>query len=173
MVYIDDIIVFSKDFATHLLDVEEVLKRIGASGFKIKPTKCEWGKETVKYVGHIISKKGIEPDFDTIKHVKECKPPQTIQQIQEFLGLANYYRKFVRSFADVAAPLTQLLKKTEIFKWGAEQQKAFDTLKERLTTAPILIYPDFSKPMILMTDASNVAIGAVLGQIGPMARNTP
>jgi len=79
MVYIDDIIVFSKDFATHLLDVEEVLKRIGASGFKIKPPKCEWGKETVKYVGHIISKKGIEPDPDTIKHVKDCKPPQTIQ----------------------------------------------------------------------------------------------
>jgi len=124
-------------------------------------------------VGHIISKKGIEPDPDTIKHVKDCKPRQTIQQIQAFLGLANYYRKFVRSFADVAAPLTQLLKKTEVFKWGSVQQKAFDTLKERLTTAPILIYPDFSKLMILMTDASNVAIEAVLEQIGPDGKEHP
>ena len=165
MVYIDDIIVFSENFETHLEDVEKVFKRIKMSGFKVKPPKCEWGKTKVKYVGHIISQNGIEPDPEIINKVKDCKPPNSIKQLQSFLGLANYYRKFIHGFAEIAFPLNKIIRKDLLFLWGTEQQNAFELLKQKLITTPILRYPDINKPYKLMTDASGVAIGAVLGQI--------
>ena len=119
----------------------------------------------VPYLGHIISEKGIAPNPEKTKAVETFPVPKTKTDVKSFLGLCNYYRKFIKDFSHTATALTQLLKKDNPFHWTDACHKAFQTLKDTLVTSPILMFPDFSKPFILYTDASDYAIGYILGQL--------
>jgi len=128
-------------------------------------------KETI-YLGHIISENGISPDPSKLTAIKEFPTPRKVKDIQSFIGLTGYYRKFIADFSKIVKPLTKLTKKSEKFEWTVEQQNAFEILKEKLMTAPVLKYPDFTEEFIVTTDASAFAIGAVLSQ-GKVGNDRP
>lgn len=163
-VYMDDIIIYSSTFAEHLEAVEEVLVRLRAAGLKLKPSKCQLLQRQVRYLGHIVSADGVEPEPGKLSSVRDFPRPTGVRGVREFLGLIGYYRRHVRDFARIAKPLTALTKKNTEFLWSDEAQAAFEELKETLVTAPLLRYPDFSRPFIVATDASKFAAGAVLSQ---------
>lgn len=163
-VYLDDIIIFSQSFDQHLKDIETVLRRLQAAGLKLKPSKCQFLKQEVKYLGHILSKNGVRPDPEKTRCVNEFPRPTTVKEVRQFLGLIGYYRRHIPEFAEKAKPLTALTSKKVTFSWSTEAEAAFEVLKHELTQAPLLRFPDFSKPFILITDASQSALGAVLTQ---------
>ena len=165
LIYLDDVLVFSSTFDEHLTHLRLVFDRFRDSGLKLKPKKCHFGQSQVNYLGHVITPEGLHPDPEKIKAVREYPVPCNVKDVQAFMGLANYYRKFVKDFAKIASPIHDLTKKGTRFAWTEDCQLAFDTLKTALTEAPILSYPDFSWPFILSTDASDDALGMVLGQI--------
>ena len=119
---------------------------------------------SVKLLGHVINRKGIQLDDDKIIKVRDYPRPTTIKQLRGFLGLASYYRKFIKNFSTIAKPLNQLLEKDILFDWLEDQHRAFETLKKHLISAPILRYPNFNRPFYLHTDASGTGIGTVLAQ---------
>ena len=164
MVYIDDIIIYSPNFSGHLRDIEGVLRRLRKANLKVKPSKCEFARASVKFLGHIVCAEGIKPDPANTAKVRNLTAPSTVKEVQQFLGLASYYRKFIKGFAGIAAPLHELVKKDRGFVWTECHHKAFEELRERLLKPPILRYPDMTLDFILMTDASAYAVGAVLGQ---------
>ena len=164
LIYLDDIIVFSADFDTHLERLEEVFHRLQAAGLKLKPSKCTLFGERVHYLGHVVSADGVETDATKIEAVSEWPLPKHKSDVRAFLGTCGYYRRFIANYAELSRPLSQLCSTRAEFCWDNECQHAFQTLKNHLTTAPVLAYPDYSKPFILDTDASQVASGAVLAQ---------
>ena len=170
LVYLDDIIVVGKNFEEHLTALHLVLERLEQSGLKLKPTKCHLCQSEVQYLGHVVSAQGVAVDPSKTDRVRNWPTPQSKLEIQQFLGLASYYRRFVPDFATVAQPLHHLTEKTVSFVWNAACQCAFEELKERLTTAPILAFPDFACTFLLDTDASEYGIGAVLSQVGADGR---
>ena len=165
LLYLDDVIVISPDFTSHLQRLEEVLQRLQSAGLKLKPQKCELLQTKVRYLGHIVSAAGIATDPEKIEAIENWPPPENIKQLQAFLGTAGYYRQYLPEFATVARPLHQLTSKGVEWKWDEEEQEAFEELRMRLTTAPVLGYPDPKLTYILDTDASDVGVGAVLSQI--------
>ena len=165
LIYIDDIIVFSRSFSKHLQDLSEVFNRLLAANIKLRPEKCSFARESVNYLGHVVSKNGVSPDSEKTKLIKSFPVPKNPKQIKQFLGLAGYYRRFVENFSKIALPMTRLLRKDEPFKWDQSCQKSFDELKTRLQSPPILAYPDFTKSFDLYVDASGTAIGMILGQV--------
>ncbi|XP_054154595.1 uncharacterized protein LOC128953145 [Oppia nitens] len=165
VVYLDDIIIFSNTFDEHLRHVESVLKLIREYDLRLGIEKCEFLCKEVKYLGHIVSSDGIKPDEDKIKSVKAFPIPKKVRDVQSFLGLANYYRVFVQDYAFVAEPLTNLLRKDVKFNWDIKCQKAFDELKNRLITAPILAQYQEGAPIEIFTDACGYGMSAILGQI--------
>ena len=165
LVYLDDVIIFSRTFQEHLTDLQEVFQSLRDAGLKLKPSKCHFAKNEVKYLGHIVSAEGIAPCPEKCDAVRNFPTPHDVKSLRSFLGLANYYRKFVKGFSQIAAPLNRLLQKGVIFMWSEECDRAFCQLREMLCSAPILAYPDFDKPFILTTDASDSAIGGILGQM--------
>ena len=165
LVYLDDVIIFSCTFQEHLTHLQEVFQCISGAGLKLKPSKCHFAKSEVKYLGHIVSKEGIAPCPDKCQAVREFPIPTDTKSLRGFLGLANYYRKFVKGFSQIAAPLNNLLRKDVPFVWTDDCETAFQRLRDVLCSPPILAYPDFTQPFILTTDASNSAVGAILGQI--------
>ena len=171
-VYLDDIVVYGRSLKEHQDRLELVFERIRESGLKLQPNKCEFLRKETIYLGHVISESGIKPDPTKLDAVKNFPIPKRTKDIQSFLGLAGYYRRFIEHFSQIAKPLTQLLKKDQAYRWTAQEQEAFEILKEKLTTAPILQYPDFTKPFVLTTDASGKAIGAVLSQ-GKIGQDLP
>ena len=142
-----------------------VFERFREAGLKLRPKKCYFGQRKVKYLGHVIFKEGIRPDPEKICAIKEYPVPRTVKEVCAFLGLANYYRKFVKDFANIAGPLHNLTKKGLKVLWNDDCQVAFDRLKEALTQGPNLAYPDFTVEFTLATDASDEGLGYVLGQI--------
>lgn len=161
-VYLDDIIVFGKTEEQHEMNLRVVLERLRSVGLQIKPKKCAFFKRSVKYLGHVISKNGIEPDPDKFQPILSWPVPTNVKTVQSFLGLVSYYRRFVRDFSKLAKPLYNLTKAGVPFTWDENCQSAFETLKAKVTSPPVIAFPDFSKPFILQTDASDFAIGAVL-----------
>lgn len=165
LIYIDDIIIFSETFEEHQQRLQEVLSKISEAGLKISPKKCKLFQKKVKFLGHVVSEEGVSPDPEKIEAVKSWSTPTTVKELRSFLGLASYYRKFIKGFATIARPLNKLTEKDSLFKWSKECETAFKTLKTLLVTSPILAYPDVKKTFILDTDASGFGIGSVLSQV--------
>ena len=165
LVYLDDIIVFGPTFDQTLENLRCVMQRLKAAGLKLKASKCHWFRRSVKYLEHIVSSEGIACDPDKIEVVQVWPEPTTVTQVRQFLGFASYYRKFIPNFSEIAQPLTKLTRKSVRFSWDQSCQDAFESLKSRLVTAPVLAYPKAEGQYILDTDASNYAIGAVLSQV--------
>ena len=140
-----------------------VLERLNQAGLTLKPSKCQWVRTEVKYLGHLIDENGIRPDPAKCQAVESFPLPT---DVRAFLGLASYYRRFIKDFADIAKPLMELTKKigNPKFEWSDIAQNAFSSLKARLINSPILSCPDFKSPFILQTDASNSGLGVALAQ---------
>ena len=167
IVYLDDILAHGGSFETALASLRQVLERVAAAGLKLHPDKCHFLRREVTFLGHRVGEEGISTMEDKVKAVQDWPTPTDTRQLKSFLGLASYYRRFVRGFSCVAAPLFRLLQKDREFVWAEDCQSAFETLKGALTKAPVLYPPDPALPFILDTDASNVGNGAVLAQDGP------
>ena len=165
LVYLDDVIVVGRNLEEHLVHLKSVFQRIREAGLKLQPAKCALCLEEVKFLGHIISKKGVATHPAKTEKVAQWPTPTNKKEIQRFLGLASYYRRFVENFASVAKPLHRLTEKTAEFKWTNQCQEAFEEIRQRLVSAPVLSFPDFTKPFIVDTDASDIGIGAVLSQV--------
>ena len=165
LVYLDDVIVTGKTFSEHLLRLKEVFDRLREAKLKLKPSKCAFCKSKVTFLGHIVSTEGVITDPGKVDKVKHWPQPTSRKEVQQFLGLANYYRRFVKDFATIARPLHKLTEKTAKFQWTEQCQAAFEKLRNLLTTAPVLAFPDYDRPFILDTDASDTGLGAVLSQV--------
>ena len=165
LLYIDDVIVYSKDFNDHLSHLDSVLQRLKNAGLKVSAKKCNFFQDKVTFLGHIVSQDGISTSPDKIAAVKDWPTPKTVTDVRSFLGTCSYYRRFIKHFADIARPLHKLTEKGDTFKWTAQCDEAFQQLKSALTSAPILRYPDLDLPFVLDTDASAFAMGAVLSQV--------
>jgi Reverse transcriptase (RNA-dependent DNA polymerase). len=163
-VYIDDITIFSKTLEDHCEHVSIILDELRQANLMLNLEKCYFFLPNVKLLGHVVNREGIQPDDDKIIKVRDYPEPTNIRQLRGFLGLASYYRKFIKNFSTIAKPLNQLLEKDILFEWKENQQQAFETLKKLLISAPILRYPDFQRPFYLHTDASGTGVGAVLAQ---------
>ena len=163
--------VWSDTFDEHLYRLRQVFDRIRKAGLKLKPAKCQFLKKRVTFLGHVVSFKDIETDPEKTRAVDEWPTPENLTELQSFLGLASYYRRFIVDFSIVAEPLYRLSKKGVKFQWVPEQGRAFEELKHHLTSAPVPAYPDFSpgsETFVLDTDASQrLEIGAVLLQVQP------
>lgn len=162
--YFDDFTVHSNTFENHVVHVRKVLEKIRKANLKLKPSKCDFFTRRAKVLGHVISNGTISMDEDKIKAIKERLPPKNVKQVQQFLGVCNYYRRFVKDYAKIALPITELLKSDTKFVWDERRQAAFEKLKEALVSYPILRQPDFERQFIIHTDASNYALGAILAQ---------
>ena len=166
LVYLDDIIVYSSSFTDHLNHLELVLQQIQQSGLTLKINKCHFCKTHLKYLGHIVSKEGIQPDPDKLKAVREYPVPTKLKAVRTFLGLTSYYRRFIKNYATIAEPLIALTRNSDsrLFQWTQTCQEAFELLRQRLIEAPIIAYPRFDQPFILQLDASDVGLSAILAQ---------
>eukprot|EP00731_Ephydatia_muelleri_P021893 Em0014g484a len=163
LVYLDDII-FSRSVKTHVEQLKEVLECLKIAGLKIRPKKCHLLQTSVQYLGHVISAEGIRTDPQKVACVSNWPVPRSSKELQSFLGLASYYRRFVKDIAHIASPLHALTEKGREWVWSKECNDAFFDLKKRLVSSPILTLPDFSLPFVLDTDASGDGLGAVLAQ---------
>jgi hypothetical protein len=164
VVFIDDILVYSKNEEEHAGHLHVVLQRLREHRLYAKLSKCDFWLKEIKFLGHTISQAGIAVDPDKVQEVMNWKPPTTVRQIRSFLGLAGYYRRFIPDFSRIAKPMTELLKKGAKFVWGQKCEDAFHTLRQHLTTTPVLAQPDNSKPFDVYCDASGTGLGCVLMQ---------
>ena len=165
LIYLDDIIVFAPDMSTHLTRLEEVFERLRAANLKLKPEKCKLFARRVKYLGHVVSDEGVEVDEDKIVAIRDWPTPRCKRDVQAFLGTCGYYRRFISKYSEISRPLSQAAARDHTFVWDDECQEAFEVLKDRLTSTPVLSYPDYELPFVLDTDASKVGTGAVLSQV--------
>ncbi|GBG59146.1 hypothetical protein CBR_g32163 [Chara braunii] len=164
VVYLDDILVFSKTTRERAEHLALVLQSLRDNQYKINREKSSFGVPSVIYLGHVIFGDRLAPEAAKVAAIQDWPQPQTVRDVRSFLGLASYYRKFIRNFSAVAAPLTNLTKKDTPFLWSLHCQMAFARLKQALTRAPVLKLPDPTLPFVLTTDASQYGIGAVLQQ---------
>ena len=164
MDYIDDILVVGQTFEEHLENLRTVLQRLREAGLKLKPSKCDLLKTEVQYLGYVVSADGIKIDPRKTQAVQDFPVPKNVRSLREFLGLTSYYRRFIDGYSRMAKPLYQLTKKDVPYSWSPAHQQAFERLKERLTAVPVLVYPNFTMPFLLETDASRDGLGAVLAQ---------
>lgn len=164
LVFIDDILVYSSTLDEHVTLLRQVLQLLTQHNLKVKRSKCTFAQSSLVYLGHVISCAGVSTDPKNIQAVQRWPVPVIVKEVRGFLGLAGYYRKFVRYFGVISRPLTDLLKKNVVFVWTLEHQAAFDALKASLTSAPVLALLDFHKTFEIETDASDKGVGAVLMQ---------
>ena len=165
--YLDDIVIYSPSWETHLKHLQAVFRSIRATGLTINPAKCVVATKTIQYLGYQIQEGTIRPQVDKVKAIRDLPAPMTKKEIRSFLGLVGYYRRFILHFFELAYPLTHLLRKkrsVDAGSWSPLQQQRFDALKNILCQDPVLICPDFLKPFTLQTDASGHGLGAVLSQ---------
>ncbi|KAL0152827.1 hypothetical protein M9458_051867, partial [Cirrhinus mrigala] len=165
IVYIDDILIYSSSYSKHIQHVRAVLQRLIQHQLYAKEEKCEFHQEKIAFLGYIISSEGIAMDDSKVNAVRNWPRPSTLKELQRFLGFANFYRRFIRGFSSVAAPLTAMVKKgNSRLSWSSPALQAFTDLRQRFTTAPILHHPDPNKPFLVEVDASSSGVGAVLSQ---------
>ena len=177
IIYLDDIIVFSETPREHVKRLRGVFQKLAAAGLKLKPSKCEFFKKRIIYLGHVVSEKGIEVDPKKMEAVHKWPVPKTVTDVRSFLGFTNQYRKFIPKYAHVVGPLNELVsgdnskKKKKEVQWNPECQAAFEALKEHCCTTPVLAYANYKKPFRLHTDASDLGLGAVLYQQDENGKN--
>jgi hypothetical protein len=162
--YLDDILIFSKTPEEHVVHVKKVLQKLREKDIPLKLSKCEFHKDSVSFLGYIVSKDGLAPDPKKVKAIKEWPEPTNVKEIQSFNGLMNFYRKFIKNFSAIAGPMTELTKKEVVFHFGEKCKEAFKELKRLMTSAPVLRIFDPEKEAVMETDASDKAIGGCLKQ---------
>ena len=173
-VYLDDILVCSKTKEEHLAQLDLVFTKLKEAHLLINPEKCKFLRSKLVFLGHVLDNEGLKTTDDKVKAIQQYPTPKSVTEVRSFLGLANFLRLYVDHFAHTAAPLTQLLKDGAKFSWSDEQDEAFEALKEKLSSTPVLIYPDFNEPFVIQTDACKTGVGAALmqrrdGQLRPIA----
>jgi hypothetical protein len=166
VVYFDDILIYNKSMKEHLEHLRAVFEALRAARLFGNMDKCTFCTQRVSFLGYVVTPQGIEVDSSKVEALQGWPTPTTVTQIRSFLVLAGFYRRFVRDFSSIAAPLHELTKKGVSFDWGPTQEKAFNTLKDKLTHAPVLQLPDFQKVFELECDASGIGLGAVVLQEG-------
>ena len=166
LVYLDDIIVFSKTHEDHIKHLREVLITLRDNDLFVHPDKCVFLADRIAYLGHIITPEGLKADPKKTAVVQEWPTPTEVLHVQQFLGLCNYFRRFVDQYSKQALPLTRLTRDNYPWRWGTQEQEAFETLKQALVSPPVLRMPDFTKPFTVETDASDYALGGILSQEG-------
>ena len=164
IVFIDDILVYSKTYDEHQQHLRIVLQTLREHQLYAKREKCDFWMTKVKFLGHLISNNGISVDPSKVEAVLNWERPKTVTEIRSFLGLAGYYRRFIQNFSRIASPMTRLTRKGAKFEWTVECDAAFQELKEKLTTAPVLAVPNPEEPYVVFTDASSKGLGCVLMQ---------
>ena len=178
LVFLDDILVFSQTFDEHIDRLTAVFQRLERHNLKLKAKKCEFFRESVTYLGHVVSRAGIATDPEKTKSISTWPVPHNVKTLRTFLGFTGYYKRYVKDYSKIVKPLNDLLKghstntkekgkskvKPPPWRWGDEESQAFENIKVKLTTPPILAYADFDKPFILHTDASTNGLGAILYQ---------
>jgi len=175
LAYMDVILIYADTKERHDNTVREVLRRLQENSLAVSPEKCVWKTQEVDFLGYIIGQKGIKMSQEKVEAVLSWQRPNSLTEVQSFLGFANFYRRFIYDYSQVARPLMELTKKEagKEWTWNPEAETAFKELKQRFTTAPVLAHFDASKPVIIETDASDFAIGAVLSQQGEENRLHP
>jgi hypothetical protein len=164
VVFIDDILIFSKTEEEHEKHLRMILEKVRSNQLYVKFSKCEFWLTEVAFLGHVISTGGISVDPSKVKDVLNWMPPTNASEIHSFLGLAGYYRRFIKDFSKITKPMTRLLEKNKDFDWTEECQVSFEELKKRLTSAPVLILPDITRKFDIYYDASRQGLGCVLMQ---------
>jgi hypothetical protein len=164
IVFIDDILIYSKSYEEHEDHWRQVLQILREKKLYAKLSKCEFWLEEVKFLGHVITKDGIAVDPAKVETILSWEQPRTVTEIRSFVGLAGYYRRFIEGFSKIAAPLTQLTKKNQPFVWTQECEESFQTMKRLLTTSPVLVLPQPDQPYEVYCDASYQGLGCVLMQ---------
>ena len=164
VIYLDDCLVASKTFDEHLRHLEEVFRRLSDYNLKLKLKKCCFARRDLPFLGYLITCDGVKPDPDNVAQLRKCPTPCSITGVRSFLGLANYYRRFIPQYAQITKPLVDLTRKGTRFNWSGNCEKAFKAIIQELTSAPILVYPQFDRVFRLSTDASDTGCGAILSQ---------
>ena len=162
--YLDDVIVTGRDPKEHGDRLSQVFQRFREGGMRLKPSKCDFAKPEITFLGFTVNQNGLATTDELIDKVQTFPVPKRVKDVRAWLGLTGFYRKFVANYPDITKPLAKLLRKDVRFEWGVEQQEAFEKLRSCLTAAPLLRHPDFEKPFVLRADSSGYAIGAVLSQ---------
>jgi hypothetical protein len=162
--YLDDSLIYSDTLEEHKVHVRKVLEAFDKAGIHLKPEKCEFFVQETEYLGLVISPDGIKMQPSKVATIRQWDTPKKLKDVQEFLGFANFYRRFILNYSKVVSPLTALTKKDTPFVWGPDQEKAFQELKTAFTTAPILQHFDWEKPVVVETDASDYVSAGVLSQ---------
>ena len=162
--YLDDIIIFSRGWQEHLDRLRMVFSRLREANLRLGPRKCTLARSSVTFLGHHVPEEGLRPDPRLLDSIRKIPIPTTVTQVRSFLGLVGYYRRFIKGFLKIAAPLNHLLEKNRPFKWDDECTRAYQELKALLLQEPVVAYPDFTVPFRLYTDASNIGLGAILAQ---------
>ena len=163
-VYVDDVVVFSCSFNDHINHLEKVFDALRRANLVAKPTKCKFLRQRIAFLGHVVSSNGVEPDPAKTASINEWPAPKTVHELQIWLGMANYYRRFIPGFATTAEPLLSLLRKHRAWRWESKEHAAFESIKLALVQEPILSLPDFNLSFTVSCDASACGLGAVLSQ---------
>ena len=158
--YFDDILIYSSSLDEHLAHIQAVFDRLRQHHLKLKLKKCKFMMQSTIYLGFVVGSNGINPDPEKVQATRDIPTPLTVTDVRAIIGTCSYYRRFIPKFSEIARPLIALTRKNIKFVWDAQCQEAFCSLKERLAQAPLLAFPDTSKPYILTTDASDKCIGA-------------
>ncbi|UYV81630.1 hypothetical protein LAZ67_20001748 [Cordylochernes scorpioides] len=160
--FIDDLLIYSESLEQHLADLTEVLDRLRKYGLQVRPSKCQLFQEEVTFLGHRVDNDGIYPEENNIEKIKDLSPPKTVSSVRRFLGAVGFYRKFIAGFSEIAAPLYELAKKGTRYEWNETAQRAYDKLKSCISSASILIHPDYTENILIFTNASDIGCGGML-----------
>nr|GFA31922.1 transposon Ty3-I Gag-Pol polyprotein [Tanacetum cinerariifolium] len=166
IMFIDDILIYSRSEEEHEAHLKTILDLLKKEELYAKFSKCEFWLKELQFLGHVVNKEGIHVDPSKVESIKNRKTPESPSEIRSFLGLAGYYRRFIKNFSKIAKPLTQLTQKNKAYVWGDKQEEAFCILKEKLCNAPVLTLPDGPNDFVVYCDASNQGFGCVLMQRG-------
>lgn len=163
-VYLDDIVVVTQTFEKHLEVLKEVFSRLTEAGLTVRRDKCHFCRSELKFLGYIVDRSGLRCDPEKVAAILNIAPPRSVKEVRRFLGMTSWYRRFIPNFASLVSPISSLLRKGAPFVWSEDCNSSFETIKEKLVSSPVMSCPDFEKPFVIQTDASDYGLGAVLSQ---------